>query len=197
MELAKASEDADEYTRAVEKLRKGMIAAFATVSAQRRELAEVGRWWSSTSGARSRSPGKVVCFMHHHSVAHKLPSRVCRRVRRHNRETPMPDRQAAVERFQKDPGCKLIIGSFGAMGVGHTLTASPVVMAELDWVPGNVSQAEDRCHRIGQKNSVLVQHLVVEGSLDATMAKRIVSKQKIIDRSAPRHHPGQDRRGAC
>jgi hypothetical protein len=68
--------------------------------------------------------------------------------------------------------------------VGITLTAaSHVVFGELDWVPGNVTQAEDRAHRIGQKESVLVQHLVLEGSLDATMARRIVRKQEVIDQA--------------
>lgn len=99
-------------------------------------------------------------------------------------DTPLPDRQAAVDRFQKDPTCKLFIGSIMAAGVGITLTAaSHVVFCELDWVPGNVSQAEDRCHRIGQRESVLVQHLVLEGSLDATMVRRIISKQEVIDRA--------------
>src|SRR5262249_37628078 len=93
-------------------------------------------------------------------------------------------RQAAVDAFQTDPNVKLFVGSITAAGVGITLTAaSHVVFAELDWVPGNVSQAEDRCHRIGQTDSVLVQHLVLEGSLDATMAQRIVDKQDVIDRA--------------
>jgi hypothetical protein len=104
-------------------------------------------------------------------------------------ETKMADRQAAVERFQSDPSCRLFIGSIGAAGVGHTLTAaSTVLFAELDWVPGNVSQCEDRCHRIGQTGSVLVQHLVLEGSLDARMAEILVSKQSVIDSALDRVH---------
>jgi hypothetical protein len=49
-----------------------------------------------------------------------------------------------------------------------------------------VTQAEDRCHRIGQEESVLVQHLVLEGSLDATMARTIVEKQDVLDRALDR-----------
>jgi len=60
---------------------------------------------------------------------------------------------------------------------------SRVVFAELDWVPGNVTQAEDRCDRIGQTNSVLCQHIVVDGSLDAVMAATIVKKQNVIDQA--------------
>jgi hypothetical protein len=93
------------------------------------------------------------------------------------------DKDAAVRAFQEDPTVTLFIGSITAAGVGITLTASShVVMAELDWRPGIVSQAEDRTHRIGQADAVLVQHLVLEGSLDAKMVKTIVRKQDVADR---------------
>ncbi len=83
-----------------------------------------------------------------------------------------------------NPKMSLFVGSITAGGVGITLTAaSHVIFAELDWVPGNVSQAEDRLHRIGQKDSVLVQHLVLEDSLDAHMAKVIVRKQEVIEKA--------------
>ena len=92
-------------------------------------------------------------------------------------------RQHSVDTFQAGDA-DVFIGTIGAAGVGITLTAaSHVVFAELSWVPGDVSQAEDRCHRIGQENSVLIQHLVVDGSLDARMAEVLVQKQKVLDRA--------------
>ena len=44
-----------------------------------------------------------------------------------------------------------------------------------------MAQAADRCHRIGQQDSVLIQHLVLEGSLDATMVRMLIEKQDNLD----------------
>ena len=99
-------------------------------------------------------------------------------------KTPVKDRGGLVEKFQTDPDTRLFFGNMKAAGVGLTLTASSYVLfLEEDWVPANLSQAEDRCHRIGQKDSVLVQHLVYRGSIDAVMLKSVLRKQKIADQA--------------
>lgn len=128
------------------------------------------------------SSGKVVCFVHHKEVGRQIAEFFKGLAVVITGDTPMKHRQAIVDTFQTDPSIKLFIGNIQAAGVGITLTASShVVFAELSWVPGEVSQAEDRLHRIGQKDSVLVQHLVLEGSIDALMAKVIIRKQQVID----------------
>lgn len=129
--------------------------------------------------------GKVVVFAHHRDVIAQLTEAlVDYRPAVITGDTPHPARQTAVDAFQTDPGVRVFIGQIQAAGVGITLTAaSHVIFVELDWTPGVVSQAEDRCHRIGQKDSVLVQHLVLEGSLDAHMAKALVRKQSTIERA--------------
>lgn len=92
------------------------------------------------------------------------------------------NKHAAYTKFMEDPACRVFVGSIGAAGVGLTLTAaSDVFFVELDWVPGNMEQAEDRFHRITQKSTVFVRHLVVDGSIDSKMAHRLVSKQASID----------------
>lgn len=96
--------------------------------------------------------------------------------------TPVTKRQAAVNRFQHDPTCRIFLSSIQAGGFGFTLTAaSTVLFAELDWTPGNIAQAEDRLHRIGQKRSVLVLHIVLDGSLDSNLVKKLTRKQRVID----------------
>ena len=128
----------------------------------------------------------VVVMCHHKDVVEKLRSALAaagRTVVTLTGDMGAADRQASVEAFQSGEA-DVFIGTIGAAGVGITLTrASHVVFAELDWVPGAISQAEDRCHRIGQQSSVLVQHIVVDGSIDARLAETLVSKQAVLDKA--------------
>jgi SWI/SNF-related matrix-associated actin-dependent regulator of chromatin subfamily A-like protein 1 len=58
--------------------------------------------------------------------------------------------------------------------------ASHFIFCEFDWTPGSMEQAVDRCHRIGQKDSVLAQYLVLRGTLDAHIAKTFVRKASVV-----------------
>ena len=63
-------------------------------------------------------------------------------------------RQDQIDKFQKGES-KLMIAGLRAGNVGINLTrAKYVIFAELDWSPAIHRQAEDRLHRIGQKNTV-------------------------------------------
>ena len=187
VELAKASDNPEEFKRAVAELAIKMKVAFEGLSTIRREMAEAKVRMLIVHEMLEQAvedSDKTIIFAHHKSVIATIAEKFGTEAVTITGDTAIPDRMANVDRFQKDPTCKVIIGSIGAMGVGLTLTASShVIMFELDWVPGNVSQAEDRAHRIGQKDNVLVEHYVVEGSLDAVMAKRIIAKQEVIDQA--------------
>lgn len=186
VELAKA-ESEDAYTQAVDKLKKATGVAFTEISLLRHQtaVAKIPHVVDHAKLGLEDGDAKLVIMAHHHDVIDGIAKGLAEfgAVKLTGRDE-IEDRQAAVDRFQKDAGCRVFVGSIMAAGVGITLTAAAhVVFAELDWVPGNVTQAEDRCHRIGQTESVLVQHLVFDGSLDARMAQVLVAKQKIADAS--------------
>eukprot|EP00750_Incisomonas_marina_P006400 INCI14533.1.p1 GENE.INCI14533.1~~INCI14533.1.p1 ORF type:complete len:656 (+),score=80.35 INCI14533.1:292-1968(+) len=68
-----------------------------------------------------------------------------------------------------------------AAGQGLTLTAaSTVIFAELHWTPGVIQQAEDRAHRIGQKNCVNCVFLVAKNTLDDIMWPLIARKVRVL-----------------
>ena len=76
----------------------------------------------------------------------------------------------------------MLVGGIRAAGLGWTFTAGgAVAFAELDWTPAGMVQAEDRLHRIGQKSSVHVQHLVLDGSIDCHMSRILMAKAEMID----------------
>jgi SWI/SNF-related matrix-associated actin-dependent regulator 1 of chromatin subfamily A len=126
---------------------------------------------------------KIIVFAHHQDVIDELEKGLFGHgVVTITGATVQEARQRHVEMFQNDPGTRIIIGSIGAMGVGHTLTASShVIFVEQSWVPAEMTQGEDRAHRIGQRESVLVQLLVTDRSVDANIMQTIVAKQEVAD----------------
>ena len=193
VELAAAEDDPNVYEAAVNALTSGQKAAFEGMSTLR---LETGRAMIPLAIEHLREVveevGKVVVFGHHKEVLAAIKAEFSTNAVMIVGDTSMVERQANADRFQKDKTCSIIIGSFGAMGVGWTLTAAAhLVTVEQDWVPGNVSQAEDRIHRIGQRDSVIIQHLVLEGSIGATIMKRMVAKQDVIDKALDRCSPSQ------
>ena len=184
VEMAKASDNPQDYENAVEALTEGESAEFAEMSLIRKEnaVAKIPYVAEHVKSVLESGVGKVVVFTHHHEVTDALVAEFGPAAAKLDGRDSMAQRDLAVQSFQNDTDVPVFIGGIKAAGVGLTLTASShVVFAELDWVPGNMSQAEDRCHRIGQDSSVLVQHLVFEGSIDATMAHTVVNKQNVID----------------
>ncbi|MDC4231687.1 MAG: DEAD/DEAH box helicase [Nitrosopumilus sp.] len=90
-------------------------------------------------------------------------------------------RQDQIDKFQKGES-KLMIAGLRAGNVGINLTkAKYVIFAELDWSPAIHRQAEDRLHRIGQKNTVFAYYLIGHGTLDDHVANILVDKSFEID----------------
>jgi SWI/SNF-related matrix-associated actin-dependent regulator 1 of chromatin subfamily A len=93
-------------------------------------------------------------------------------------------RQVAVNKFQNDPNYKLLIGNIKAAGIGFTLTAaSNAAFIEYPWTPGELVQAEDRVHRMGQKaTSVNIWHLVARNTIEESIIRILDSKAKVLSK---------------
>jgi hypothetical protein len=88
------------------------------------------------------------------------------------------ERDDAVRAFQQPDGPQLIVCATRVAAQGITLTrASNVAFLELEWTPAMHDQAEDRCHRIGQRDAVTAWYLLAAGSIDETMAELVEAKR--------------------
>lgn len=74
-------------------------------------------------------------------------------------------KEAAVKAFMTGETNICMVSLRAAAGL-NLQRATCVVFGELDWSPAIHSQAEDRAHRIGQRDSVLCYYLVAEEGTD-------------------------------
>ena len=93
-------------------------------------------------------------------------------------DTPDNERQEIVTRFQDaDSGLRFFIGNPATAGYGLTLTeANTVIYYANDFNLETRIQSEDRCHRIGQKNTVTYIDLITENTIDERIVQALRNK---------------------
>ena len=129
---------------------------------------------------------KILFFAHHKCLLHaavETMEKTKTKFIRIDGETPSGLRQGLVDSFQRcDANSpKVAVLSIKAAGVGLTLTrASLVVFSEYSWTPAEILQAEDRAHRIGQRDSVLVQFLHAKDSVDDIIWQSVQNKLETL-----------------
>jgi SWI/SNF-related matrix-associated actin-dependent regulator of chromatin subfamily A-like protein 1 len=124
---------------------------------------------------------KLVIFAHLKEVFAKLKEKYPKAVTITGEDSNL-DRQLAIDRFQNDPLYKLIFCSIKAAGVGITLTASSrVAFIELPWHAADAEQCEDRCHRIGQKDSVQCTYFLGNDTIDQWIYNIIDNKRGVAN----------------
>lgn len=125
---------------------------------------------------------KLVVFGWHKDILYELGAKYGAPVI--TGDTPLEHRQEYVDRFQEDPETKILVLGIRAGGVGLTLTAaSDVLFVETGWTAGEMDQAEDRCHRIGQKNNVACYYAFAPGTIDEYLMDLIEEKRNIYRRT--------------
>jgi superfamily II DNA or RNA helicase len=96
-------------------------------------------------------------------------------------DTPERERIAAMDAFQTDPRCKVLIGNIKAAGTGLTMTAANTLdMFESEWSPGPNAQAIMRVHRIGQTRNVTARFIALARSIDATVIDVVAEKTRAV-----------------
>lgn len=92
------------------------------------------------------------------------------------------DREGQIKYFNENDDCHIIVGTVGAMGVGLTLNkASNVIFLDESWSASEKLQCEDRCHRIGQTETVTVITLVCKHTIDENIHSIVKRKGALGD----------------
>ena len=91
-------------------------------------------------------------------------------------------KDAAQEAFMNDPNVMVFIGQIIAAGVGLTLTSSHIlVFNNIDFVPGNCRQMEDRIYRIGQTKPVDIYYQIFKDTQYEKIWNIVLRKELVIN----------------
>lgn len=124
----------------------------------------------------------LVVFARHREIQHAVLERFPHALHILG-EDSAAEREHALRAFQEPDGSggALIVCSLQVAGHGLTLTrSSNVCFLELDWTPARHDQAEDRCHRIGQRDAVTAYYLLAADTVDETIARLLERKRAVI-----------------
>ncbi|KAK2586766.1 hypothetical protein KPH14_011794 [Odynerus spinipes] len=84
--------------------------------------------------------------------------------------TPVTERQSLINKYTEDSSIFVFLLSTKAGGLGINLTvADTVIIHDIDFNPYNDKQAEDRCHRVGQKKPVRIIRLLGHNTIEEGM----------------------------
>jgi non-specific serine/threonine protein kinase len=101
--------------------------------------------------------------------------------------TSAPDREKAIQSFQRDESVRVFLISLKAGGVGLNLTAADYVyIVDPWWNPAVEQQAIDRTHRIGQDKNIFAYRMICKDTIEDKITqlqekKRALAKDLIAD----------------
>lgn len=125
---------------------------------------------------------KLVVFATHNLTVDALMAKFGTQAVKLTGAESLKEREVAVDRFQNDENVKLFVGNIIAAGTGITLTAaSNVAFLEFAWTSGQMEQAIDRVHRIGQTDSVTAWFLIADNTIEEKLVELLNEKAKVLD----------------
>ena len=99
----------------------------------------------------------------------------------HTGSVPQNRRRAEINRFKRDPACRLFLSSESG-GTGLNLqAASAVINLDLPWNPAKLEQRIARAWRKNQQRSVNVINLVSSNTIEHRMLYLLEQKQAVAD----------------
>ena len=168
-------------SRDVELRRRGKLLAFLVEARQALAFAKATTTLDFIRGAIDQGE-KVIVFSCFDDPIQKLARALAEAAVVVTGKTPTAMRQSLVDRFQNDSDVRVFVANIIAGGTGLNLTAATqVVFNDLDWVPANHWQAEDRAYRIGQTRTVNVTYFVARNTIDDFVQAVLETKAQLVN----------------
>jgi SWI/SNF-related matrix-associated actin-dependent regulator 1 of chromatin subfamily A len=176
----KSGDNAGALPKAVDARKRGRLLAFLTEARQALAVAKTSATLDFVSGATEQGE-KVIVFSCFDNPIQNLAKELGPAAVVLTGKTPSDKRQALVDRFQHEDDVRVFLANIIAGGTGLNLTAATqVVFNDLDWVPTNHWQAEDRAYRIGQTRTVNVTYFVAQNTIDDFVHAVLETKAALV-----------------
>src|SRR5262245_48884777 len=168
-------------SRDVELRRRGKLLAFLVEARQALAFAKSTATLDFVRGAIDQGE-KVIVFSCFDDPIRRLAKELGNTAVVLTGKTPAAMRQPLVDRFQNDSDARVFVANIIAGGTGFNLTAATqVVFNDLDWVPTNHWQSEDRAYRIGQTRTVNVTYVVARDTIDDFVQAVLETKAALVN----------------
>ena len=177
----KRRDETDSSSRALDARKRGRLLAFITEARQALAYAKTSATIDFVRGAIEQGE-KVIVFSCFDDPIQRLVKELGRQAVVLTGKTPGAQRQELVDRFQQDDTVRAFVANIIAGGTGFNLTAATqVVFNDLDWLPTNHWQAEDRAYRIGQTRTVNVTYVVGRNTVDEFVQSVLETKAALVN----------------
>jgi SWI/SNF-related matrix-associated actin-dependent regulator 1 of chromatin subfamily A len=176
----KGNESVDGPSTTVDLRKRGRLLAFITEARQALATAKTSATLDFVKGGMEQDE-KVIVFSCFDDPIQTLAKELGPAAVVLTGKTPGSKRQEVVDRFQGEESVRVLLANIIAGGTGLNLTAATqVVFNDLDWVPTNHWQAEDRAYRIGQTRTVNVTYFVARNTIDDFVHAVLETKAAIV-----------------
>jgi SWI/SNF-related matrix-associated actin-dependent regulator of chromatin subfamily A-like protein 1 len=180
-EILAGKHDRPATSRRVEASKRGKLLAFLVEARQALAFAKTFATLDFVKGAIDQGE-KMIVFSCFDDPVQKFARELGPAAVVLTGKTPGAMRQQLVDRFQQDDEVRVFVANIIAAGTGLNLTAATqVVFNDLDWVPTNHWQAEDRAYRIGQTRTVNVTYFVARDTIDDFVQAVLESKAALVN----------------